>query len=146
MTKFARIIDGIAVDVTAADPSGLYHPDVASQFVSVPAQVERGWRKQGSTWSAPEAPAETPATAVPRRTVFTPPEFLLLFTAAERVAIRAARPTNPVISDWLTILEDPRLSEVDVTRQSTRDGLEYLAAENLITPARAAEIGTGAPL
>lgn len=147
MTKHARIIDDVAVDVVDGDPTTFFTADLAAEFVPVPDNIVPGWRLDDGTWTAPvisETPISEPLPL--RRTVFTPPEFLLLFTAAERVAIRAARPTNPVIADWLAILEDPRLSEVDVTRQSTRDGLDYLASENLITPARAAEIGTGAAL
>ena len=33
MTNFARIIDSVAVDVSA-DPENSFHPDIAAQFVA----------------------------------------------------------------------------------------------------------------
>lgn len=147
MTKHARIIDDVAVDVVDGDPTTFFTANLAAEFVPVPENIVPGWRLNDGTWTAPvisEAPISEPLPL--RRTVFTPPEFLLLFTAAERVAIRAARTSDPVVDDWLQILDDPRLSEVDVARASTRDGLDYLAAQGHITVERAAEIATGAPL
>lgn len=146
MTKFARIQNNVATDVVADDPAGRFHPDLAGEFSEVPDTVERGWvlDPDMDTWSAPAVVEDTPDQAY--RTVVTPPEFLLLFTAAERVAIRAARESDPVIGDWLAILEDPRLTQVDVTLQATRDGLDYLVAQGHITAASAAEIKLGAPL
>lgn len=143
--KFARIVEGVAVDVVTGDPADHYPPVLANAFAAVPEMVEAGWSVFEGEWSGPD-PQEPPALQPLRRTILTPPEFLLLLTAPERVAIRAARQTDPVIADWLAILDDPRLSEVDVTRQSTRDGLDYLAVQGLITPERADEIATGAPL
>lgn len=146
MTRFARIIEAVAVDVVTQDPTALFHPEIAAQFEPVPDNVERGWHRTGTVWAAPATAATPAAATIPRKTVVTPPEFLLLFTASERIAIRTARASDPVVADWLAILEDPRLSEVDVSRPATLDGLAYLAANDLITQARAAEIALGAPL
>lgn len=71
----------------------------------------------------------------------TPPEFKLLFTAAERVAIKAS--TDPVVQDFFSIIEDPRLTYVDLGLQSTKDALEYLRTKNLITKTRKDDILTG---
>lgn len=146
MTRFARIIEAVAVDVVTQDPTALFHPEIAAQFEPVPDNVERGWHRTGTVWAAPATAATPAAATIPRKTVVTPPEFLLLFTASERIAIRTARGSDPVVADWLAILEDPRLSEVDVSRPATLDGLAYLASKGLITQARAAEIALGAPL
>ncbi len=74
----------------------------------------------------------------------SPVEFMLLFTGAERVAIKAARQTDPVIDDFLEIVEDPRLTFVDLALPSTRDALAYLVVKNLISEERQAEILSGA--
>jgi len=50
MTNFARIINNIAVDVST-DPDNDFHPDIASQFVSVPDEVMVGWINTGDTWA-----------------------------------------------------------------------------------------------
>lgn len=67
MANFARVIDGIAIDVSA-DPSAEFHPSIAEEFVKAPATVTRGWVLKGTKWSAPvvhvdkvEPDAEAPA-------------------------------------------------------------------------------------
>ncbi len=50
MTNFARIINNVAVDVSV-DPENDFHPDIASQFVSVPDTVSIGWVKTGEVWA-----------------------------------------------------------------------------------------------
>ena len=68
MSNFARIINDVAVDVSA-DPENSFHPDIAAQFVAVPDTVQAGWIKgSDGKWSAP-APTPEPAPApAPRRT------------------------------------------------------------------------------
>lgn len=81
--------------------------------------------------------------AVAQGVKVSPVEFTLLFTATERVAIKAARPADPVIDDFLDIVEDPRLTFVDLGLQSTKNALTYLAAQNLIAAERQAAILAG---
>lgn len=73
----------------------------------------------------------------------SPVEFKLLFTAPERVAIKTARATDPVIDDFYDIVEDPRLTFVDLGLQSTKDAIGYLQSKGLLTAERAAVILTG---
>lgn len=70
----------------------------------------------------------------------SPPRFMLRLTPTERVAIRAAALTDPIIADWLAILDDPRLTEMDLNAQATADGLDYLVAQGLLVQARVVEI------
>ncbi|MDW5419055.1 hypothetical protein R6242_21010 [Iodobacter sp. CM08] len=72
--------------------------------------------------------------------LLSPPEFKLLFLPAERVAIKALRATDEYIADFFSIIDDPRLTQVDLSLQSTRLALTYLEEKKLITPARHAEI------
>ena len=138
MANFARIINEIAVDVST-DPTTQFHPDIASQFEPVPDQVQCGWVRTDGEWAAP-APQPEPTPTYPK---VSPVEFLLLFTSAERVAIRAVRQEDPVIDDFFDIVEDPRLTFVDLGLPSVQGALHYLAAAQLITDARLEEILTG---
>lgn len=140
MANYARIIDGVAVDVSTA-PTEHFHPDIAAEFQPVPANVAPGWRLEGGTWHAPNEPQDP--DAAPAYPQVSPVQYQLLFTAAERVAIKAARADDPVIDDMYTLLEDPRLTHVDLALKSTQDALLYLQSKGLITEARRLEILTG---
>lgn len=140
MTNYARIISDVAVNVSS-DPATHFHPDIASQFEPVPDGVKHGWVRTDGEWAAPApTPAPDPAPTYPK---VSPVEFLLLFTSAERVAIRAARPDDPVLDDFFDIVEDPRLTFVDLGLPSVQDALHYLAATGFITDARREEILQG---
>ena len=71
----------------------------------------------------------------------SPVEFKLLFTAPERIAIKTS--TDPVIQDFFEIVNDPRLTEVNLALPSTQDALGYLAQQGLIAEARIAQIVLG---
>ena len=142
--KKARVINNVAVDVVTGDPAEFFHPNIATQFELVPDEVEAGWLRDAATgaWLAPEPvelKPETPA-AFPK---ISPVEFKLLFTPQERVAIKAARATDPAIDDFYDIVEDPRLTHVNLGLQSTQDALGYLETKGLITDARRVQILAG---
>lgn len=148
MTNYARIINGVAIDVSA-NPENSFHPHVAKEFVEVPDQVSHGWKLTGSQWVAPVFAAPTPD--LPVDTVQagnfkpTPPEFLLLLTLQERVAIRAAGPTDLVIEDLLRMLDDPRVTFIDLANPSVVEALNYLTTTEppLLTAQRAARVLAG---
>lgn len=73
----------------------------------------------------------------------SPIEFKLLFTAPERVAIKNS--VDPVVQDFFSIIDDPRLTKVELGLQSTQDALQYLVSKNLITAARRSEVMAGIP-
>lgn len=140
MTNYARIINDVAVDV-CTDPANSFHPDIAREFEQVPDEVKQGWVRIDGVWSAPApTPQPEPTPTYPK---VSPVEFKLLFTSQERVAIKAARATDPVIDDFYDIVEDPRMEYVDFGLKSVRDSVEYLATAGLIAPERVAEIISG---
>ena len=47
MTKWARLIDGEAVDVVEIDPSTLFVAEIAEEFIQVPNATVPGSRKSG---------------------------------------------------------------------------------------------------
>lgn len=117
-------------------------PDVPPGYTDVPAPaiglmfLDGQWT-DGQPRPLPPAPAAAPAPKV------SPVEFKLLFTAPERVAIKTARSSDPVLDDFFDIIEDPRLQVVDLGLQSVRDGVQYLADQSLIAADRAPEILAG---
>lgn len=140
MANFARIINDVAVDVSS-NPAEQFHPDIAAEFRPVPDEVRQGWRLVSGTWTEP-APVEPSAPAVVFPKV-SPVEFKLLFTPQERVAIKAARATDVAIDDFFDIVEDPRLTFVDLGLQSTQDALSYLVQQGLLTVERRQQILAG---
>lgn len=147
--NFARIIDNVAVDVSAA-PAEHFHPDLASLFVPVPADVQVGWTLNGETWEAPAPaePAPAPEPAVPYPSV-GPIHFQMLFTSEEAVAAEAARSTDPVLNRFWKLIEDPRTDVVNLGLQSVQQAVEYTltvaqaAGVDLDVPERKSQILTG---
>lgn len=112
----------------AIDPD---HPD-SIQIIDAPFDVT-GYAFQGGEF----VPVVTEA---PRAKV-SPVEFKLLFKAQERVAIKTS--ADLIVQDFFEIVNDPRLTFVDLQLQSTKDALAYLTSLNLIGPGRMDAILTG---
>jgi len=79
-----------------------------------------------------------PFVEPPKVTSVSPIEFKLRFTAPERVAIYQS--TDLIVKDFVSLLDDVRLTKVDLTLQANIDALGYLASLDLIAPERIAEI------
>jgi len=122
MTNFARIVGGVAIDVSG-DPESHFHPDIAAEFEEVPDTVKCGWRMVDDEWEAPEA-IELPIVTIEPKEV-DPITFKLLFTSTERIAAKALRATDPVIDDFWSILDDPRTRTVDMRIPSIQAVIEH---------------------
>lgn len=83
-------------------------------------------------WNAETEQFEQSADILTRR------EFLLKFSLAERIAIRAS--TDPVVLDIMNMLD--LASYVKLTDVSTQQSVGYLASVGLILPGRVQEILT----
>lgn len=94
--QFARIIDGVAVDVLDADPADRFHPDIAAQFVEVPADVVEGSRLVDDVWIAPVPVDPEPAPAAPIQMAII--DFLRLFTNGEMAGFNALRKTAAALA------------------------------------------------
>lgn len=149
----ARLVNNQAVDVTTGDPTEMFHPDIAAEFVTVPNGTLNGATKSGNTWTPPTPAASTPVTVYPTPSV---PQFMLLLSSAERVALRAKLADDPVLADFFKILDDSRTTEVDMNIASIRGAIEYAlnVAGPVMVPAydttaitgRMAAILSGVPL
>lgn len=130
-------------DVALGNPEELYHSEIAKLYdTNVPDDAENGDGWVNGTLVKPVVPepVDPPAPVVVPPKV-SPVEFKLLFTAPERVAIKAS--TDPVVQDFFEIVNDPRLTYVDLGLQSTKDAIGYLQSKGLLTAERAAVILTG---
>ena len=123
MAKYARIVGGVAVDVTATNPTELFHEDIAAEFVTVPNTVQNGWIKTGNTWAAPPTPE--PA-AVP--TVYPkigPIHFQMLFTPDELVAADIIRKTDAKLASFWKLVDDPRTDVIDLGLVMVQNAVHY---------------------
>ncbi len=65
--------------------------------------------------------------------------FKLLFTSAERVAIKQS--TDPTVQDFYDLLQDPRVTSVDTANQNVADAVRYLeSVAQILSVGRAQEI------
>jgi len=138
--KYAWIENERIRDIAPGNPAELYHPDIAQLYgTEVPDDASNGDGWVNSTLIKPE-PAVLATTPIPDPIIppkiVSPVEFKLLFTSPERIAIKAARATDPVIDDFYDLLDDPRLSGVNLSLQSTQDAVGYMAMQGLIEPTR----------
>jgi hypothetical protein len=160
---WVRIIDQsgtpTVAEVVVFDPTTTFTHEIAALFQpQEPGMVYRAEFRDGQ-WVAPPEPDPAPEPIENMqpafRTELTPPEFKLQFTSAERIAMRAARAyagtdetklaTQAVIDDWFDIIDDPRLTTVDLKHESTQQGVAFLVASGILTQARADEVLAGVP-
>ena len=147
MANFARIINNVAVDVSA-NPSVAFHPDIAAQFVPVPDAVAVGWIKgNANNWSAP-APQPTPAAVVIYPVVGVI-AFKMLFTQPERIKSDELRASSKELDDFWKLIEDPRTDIVNLNLESVQTAIEgtliavKAAGVEVDIPARKAAILSG---
>lgn len=66
--------------------------------------------------------------------------FKQRLTGAERIAIRTAAATDPVITDFLDLLNTPGEGLIELDHPDTVNGVAYLVAHSLLTADRAAAV------
>lgn len=160
MPKFARFTppdeNGVraVIEIVEADTlEGRYHPDILAQFAEVPSNTVVDATFDGESWTPP--PAIEPG-ASGYRLLVSPVEFKMLFSPMERLAIRQAREYAGedeeqktfamLVDDWWSIVDDPRLTGVDLSLPQTQAGLDMLVPTGILTVERRAEIGLGIPV
>jgi len=136
--KYAKVSNDVIVGVTL-NPQECFHPTIALKYsTEVPDDAEPGDKWDGETLTKREVP--TPLESYKK---LSPIQFKLCFTPSERIAIAALKETDLVVADAYSILDDPRLTEVDLGLKSNRDLIDYLVTLNAITPERATQIKSG---
>ena len=144
--KYARMNNQAAVDVRTESPEGFFTPNVVAEFVTVPEEVEDGWMFDGEVWAEPVQIEPNPADTPVIYPQLTPLEFKMCFTVTERLAIKAAKETDPILQDTYEILDDVRLKTVDLNLASNRALIDYLVSLGCITIERAEEVKSGVQL
>lgn len=161
--KHARIIDGVALDVTSGDPAELFHPDLAVEFEPVPDEVETGWLLDDGEWSAPEAePVEE--VYVPLQLALI--DFLRLFTTSELAAFNALRKACRALDTadyqaaaggdlgkqalvgfevFLTFYDALRNGLIELNQPQTVQGLQLLVPLGVLTAPRLAQVLANEP-
>ena len=133
-------------------------PQIVSAFavvewdgdMPIPGQI---WT--GEAFSDPlPTPDPEPVEPVYRLRV-SPVEFKMLFSPTERLAIRQAREYSGtetaqkqlalLVDDWWSIVDDPRLTVVDLGLDQTMAGLDMLVTAGILSADRRVEIGMGIP-
>lgn len=130
-------------DIAQGEPTAIYHPDIAALYdTDVPDEAQNGDSYVDGVWTAkPVTEPVVPEPVAPVPPKVSPVEFKLLFTAQERVAIKAS--TDAVVQDFFELVNDPRLTHVNLALQSTQDALAYLTGLGILADGRSAQIITG---
>ena len=138
--KYAWIENGIIRDIAHDEPSKIYHPDIAKFYdTEVPNDAENGDTFENGVLTKKPVVEVAPIELVaPKTTELSPIEFKLRFTAPERVAIYQS--TDLIVKDFVSLLDDARLTKVDLNLQANIDALHYLASLNLLEEYRISEI------
>lgn len=123
------------------NPAGAVIAESASRPVY--DQLRKAWAAGGGLFADPAIEMVVDELHDTAPLTVSPVEFKLLFTAQERVMIKAARASDAMIDDFFDIVEDPRLTHVDLGLQSTRDAIDYLIGKELVDPARREAILSG---
>jgi hypothetical protein len=140
MSKFAKVVNDTVIEVLDT-LEGRIHPALHGEYLQVPDAVEPGFVKTGRKFEAP-VPVAAAAPPPPEPvTVISRLNFLRRFTRAERIALRAAETTDPVVSDFLLMLT--LAEDVDLTSPDVTEGLVYLEANGFVTAERGDAIRSG---
>ena len=65
MTTWARDVDGVLVEVATTDPTILFHPTIAEQFIVVPDGLVAGATEVDGVWTNPPPPPPPPPYVQP---------------------------------------------------------------------------------
>jgi hypothetical protein len=131
-------------DVCHGNPSEVYHPSVA-QFYStdVPDEAENGMEFVNNQWQQPLKPSVTVDPSSVASPVLSAVQFKLLFTSAERVALNQAKASDPVIADFFSLVDDPRLLEIRLGSNAVASAIQYMVDNDYLEQARADKILKG---
>lgn len=135
--------DGVVISVGISYDNGAVFSHSDSDVISL---VVDDCMEVDTNWIISEVNGVTVFTPPVARVIYptlSPIQFKLLFTSQERIAIKASRTTDPILEDAYEILDDPRLTVVDMGLESTRNLIYYLVQKTLITPERSVQILLG---
>jgi hypothetical protein len=131
---------GVPVGWSANSVGGIYAVVSATLDAAQDGKQATGYDLGGSTINAgPPVTASVKRiweAVTPSPAIFTPLQFVYLFTQPEQLAIAAS--TDPQVKLFLTM--GAAAKEIDLSSELTINGVNYLASQGLITSERAAAI------
>lgn len=119
---------------TADDGSTLtfsVHPETREAWKSEAEAMAYPVDTSKFAFSPPPKPAEPPTVS--------PVEFKLLFTSAERIKLKELRPTDPILDDFWSIVDDPRATQIRLGLTSTQQGVGHAIQQLVAAGTIAAE-------
>jgi len=123
--KKAWIENDTVRDICPGNPTECYHPDIAGHYnTDVPEGTVNGATLVDGEWINPTPP--TPVEPVQPDVTVSPVEFKLLWTPQERATITGLKATDPIVEDFYSIIDDPRLTLVNLSLASTQQAVDYL--------------------
>ena len=146
--KYAWIENNKIRDIVEVYPFTIFHADVAKNYnTEVEDNVEDNAELVDGVWVNPVTPEPDTDYVIPEpEKVYpkvSPLEFKMLFTVQERIAIKEAKATDEILQDVFEILEDTRLTVVDLGLESNQGFIDYMATLGLFTTERADKIKSG---
>jgi len=129
-------------DICPGNPAECYHPDIAVHYnTDVPDGTINGAALVDGEWVNPVVSEPTPVEPVKPDITVSPVEFKLLWTIQERVKISELKVSDSIIQDFYSIIDDTRLTLVNLSLESTKQAIEYLlnklVESNILTSERA---------
>ena len=94
--------------------------------------------ENGVEYIIPDGATLTRGVIEDTNTKITKLAFKQRLTQSERIAIRTAAATNPIVYDFLDIMDSATF--IDLSRQDTIDGVNAMEAAGLLAVGRADEI------
>ena len=104
MTVYGRInAQGLIMETCAADPSTLFHPDIAGEFIELVDNAEPGdtWSNDALTKKVIPEPEEEPEPDEERFAPYV--DVMNTFTRTERIAVKGS--TDADVKDLLSQIE-----------------------------------------
>jgi len=135
--RHAIIENNTVINVALWDGETEWTPPENTIVVSCADDVGPDWLYDGVNFTAPTLNQENIITEVPYQKI----DFLRLFTQAERMAIKEAAKTNPVVEDYQYMLDNS--STILLSDPDIQDGVPLLESAGLIGEGRAAQILSG---
>ncbi len=73
----------------------------------------------------------------------SPVEFKLLFTSPERILLKSKKTTDPVVEDFYELIDDPRLTYVELTLPVVQYALAHFTDQHYLVEGRKEAITAG---
>jgi hypothetical protein len=139
MKLYARLSEsGLVLETSELDPVTSFHPDIAQEFVEVPAEAATGDSIVNGKVVKAVAPDPLPVPVATETRHVPRTEFLGALTRAERLALTEFATNDAETADFLAMMEVA--GHFDLNNQEDIDLLDRLEAADVLTQGSVAAI------